>query len=149
MEDAPVDALLRPNIQGQTPLHLAAEMDDPSFLEELLIKMKLGNKGESKKIEKRDQKPKEGDPSGDFEQVEEAEELEGGMDMANDKQDKNQKNEQDAEQEDEIEGSMDTYKAEQENATKSNKIICKDSRGRSPIFNACEKKNLSPLKLLL
>ena len=29
------------------------------------------------------------------------------------------------------------------------KIVCKDSRGRSPIFNACEKNNLSALKLLV
>ena len=117
MEEAPVDALLRPNIQGQTLLHLAAEMDDPRFLEELLTKMKLGNKTEDEKNEENDQQTNEGDPPEDFEQVEEAQELEGGMDMANDKQDKNQKNEQDAEQEDEIEGSMDTYKAEQENPT--------------------------------
>ena len=28
MIDAPKDALLRPNIEGETPLHVAAEMED-------------------------------------------------------------------------------------------------------------------------
>ena len=35
------------------------------------------------------------------------------------------------------------------NRTRSDKIICKDNRGRSPIFNACEKNNLSALQLLV
>ena len=48
MEYTPVDSLLRPNIQGQTPLHVAAEMDDPRFVETLLKKMKLGNRRENK-----------------------------------------------------------------------------------------------------
>ena len=31
----------------------------------------------------------------------------------------------------------------------SDKIVCKDSKGRSPVFYACESDNLSSLKLLL
>ena len=42
----------------------------------------------------------------------------------------------------------DIAKKEQDNAL-SDKIVCKDNRGRSPIFNACEKNNLSALKLLV
>ena len=84
--DAPVDALLRPNIQGLTPLHVAAEMNDTRFLGELLTELKLKNRGEDK---------------------------------------------------------------EEDEEALSKKTSCKDSRGRSPIFNACEKNNLSALELLL
>ena len=84
-----------------------------------------------------------------FEKVEEAKELDRSKDTAKDKEDNEHKNKQDDEQEDEIEGGMDTAKPGQENGIKSDQIICKDSRGRSPIFNACEKNNLSALKLLL
>mgnify|MGYP003322637125 CR=1 FL=1 len=145
MFDSPVDALLRPNIQGQTPLHVAAEMGDPRFLEELLTKMKLGTKGEDEEGDKvKDQKTNEGTLQEDFEQVEEAEEIEESIDTVNDEQ----ANEKNDEQDVEIEGGFDT-KAEQEKAITSDKILCKDSRGRSPIFNACEKNNLRALKLLL
>ena len=41
-----------------------------------------------------------------------------------------------------------TPKSKKEN-TEEDKISCKDSKGRSPIFNACEKNNRETLKLLI
>ena len=39
-------------------------------------------------------------------------------------------------------------KSKKEN-TEEDKLSCKDSKGRSPIFNACEKNNRETLKILL
>ena len=82
--------------------------------------MKLRNRGEDKENDEvKDQKRNEGKIPEEFEQGEGKEELEENVDIA---------------------------KYKKENAIK---ISCKDSRGRSPIFNACEKNNLRALKLLL
>ena len=43
MVDAPKEALLRPNNQGETPLHIAALMGDTRFLQTILMKMKGEN----------------------------------------------------------------------------------------------------------
>ena len=93
MIDAPEDALLRPNQQGQTPLHVAALMADSRFLKVILSKMKVVNE-----LKKRGE----------------------------------------------------TINDELGNASGlSSGVECRDSRGRSPVFYACEKNNPAALELLL
>ena len=86
----------------------------------------MGNRGEDEEDnEVKEEKSIQGDPSENFEMIETEE------------QEKEEK-----------EKNQNTAEEEQDKAL-SDKIVCKDSRGRSPIFNACEKNNLSALKLLV
>ena len=86
MDDAPIDALLRLNIEGQTPVHVATLMYNTRFLETLLKTIMQNNRQ--------------------------------GI-------------------------------TEEADVDLSDKIVRKDSKGRSPVFYACESDNLSSLKLLL
>ena len=67
MKDAPLEALKRPNLQGKTPYHVAAELEDTRFLEQLL--RKIPGKDH---IGKQDNDEEEGEPEKDEKNREEA-----------------------------------------------------------------------------
>ena len=125
LSDAPMDALVRPNIMGETPIHVAASMKDVAFLEALL-KKRAGRKGAH--------------PSKDV-GIQETEEYE--LKVINSNEDKNQTKASDT-------SSRHKSDCEEGYATQSDENMkCKNRRGRSPMFNACEHNNLPALKQLL
>ena len=124
LNDAPTNALVRPNIMGETPIHVAAAMKDSAFLETLLRKRAQG---------------KGADPSKDSRKQED-EEYELKATISN--KDKNQTTASDG-------GSHESDCEEGYANDADDNMECKDRRGRSPMFNACEHNNLPALKQLL
>ena len=162
LKDAPFEALVRPNLQGKTSFHEAAELEDCRFLEQLLGKIpqkKLVVKAPDKAKEREAKRQQINQMDGADRTLEMVELGDGGEEL------EEQLNIIECEQtnkESDKAGNVDKNKAKQRalvdyydeeeeevNSYLSDKINIKDSHSRSPIFNACEKLNLPALKLLL
>ena len=155
LKDAPVNAMLRPNFQGKTPFHVAAELEDTRFLEQLLGKI-LKRNHVGRTIDRLQ------DKEANCKHIKRGEEAAGG-EAEKEERDKELKGEN-AQKFGEV-GDIETFaknKEENEGAVEENdedkveseedeqnieedafdRIVIKDSRGRTPIFNTCEKFNL-------
>ena len=153
LKDAPFDALLRPNLQGRTPFHDAAELEDTRFLKQLLRKIPQRNQtgktfGSFKEEEARCRAMTDGGCAGG----ERDGESEGEDCKMADKVSYMERSDKTKEEGERVEDNSE-YEGEPERDEQNKEVshlsFIKDSHGRSPIFNACKTHNLPALKLLL
>ena len=152
MKDAPLEALKRPNLQGKTPYHVAAELEDARFLEQLLRKIPgkdhIG-KPILKEEEAKNQNICKGGAGGERDEQQKGEITKQSDKVGDVNTSNNIKDEGDGAEQDNDEEEEEPEKDEKNREEASDWIFIKDSRGRSPIFNTCEKLNLPALELLL